>query len=135
MEIIFHTPSAKSRDGIAHLVRKRYKQVIGSRDLRTRSETDTLDTFVESAWYYARFAAQELAYSPTAKGNHSAHCHRSRRHSVLVPLHGRQGTLLGIDRYGESAPGQALFHALGITVEALIQIVRAQVITDPLGAN
>lgn len=37
---------------------------------------------------------------------------------------GLEGAVVGIDRYGESAPGPAVFKALGITVEAVVKAVK-----------
>ncbi len=37
---------------------------------------------------------------------------------------GSEGAVLGINRYGESAPAQAVFEALGLTVEAVIALVK-----------
>lgn len=38
---------------------------------------------------------------------------------------GTAGTIIGLDRYGESAPGAQVFSALGITVDAIVQAVQS----------
>jgi transketolase len=35
-----------------------------------------------------------------------------------------EGAVVGIDRYGESAPGPAVFEALGITIDAVVKAVK-----------
>ena len=39
---------------------------------------------------------------------------------------GSQGQIIGIDRFGESAPAPDIYKALGITVEHIVQSVEAQ---------
>ncbi len=72
------------------------------------------------------FQAQELAYQtavlpPTVKQRvaieaGSTHC--------WYQWVGREGAVLGVDRYGESAPGSKVYEALGITVDAIILTVK-----------
>jgi transketolase len=36
---------------------------------------------------------------------------------------GSQGRIIGIDRYGESAPADQIYKALGLTVESIVKAV------------
>ena len=40
---------------------------------------------------------------------------------------GLEGKVIGLDRFGESAPANQLFEAFGITAQAVAEAVRAQV--------
>jgi len=46
---------------------------------------------------------------------------------------GREGLVLGIDRFGESAPGAKIYEALGLTVNALMGMVRSVLATQKAG--
>jgi len=43
---------------------------------------------------------------------------------------GIHGTIIGLDRFGESAPGDQVFTALGFTVENIVQKIQALILKD-----
>jgi transketolase len=48
---------------------------------------------------------------------------------------GRNGGVVGIDRFGESAPAPALFDLFGVTVDAVVQAARRVALAHPAGES
>ena len=72
------------------------------------------------------FQSQDLAYRdavlpPTVKKRVAIEAGSTNYWYSWV---GQDGAVVGIDRFGESAPGAAVFEALGITIDAVISTVK-----------
>ena len=73
------------------------------------------------------FDAQDVAYRDAVLPPHceGASGGGGGRHRVLASLRGAEGRVVGIDRYGESAPAKDVFEYFGFTVDNVVKTVEA----------
>ena len=71
------------------------------------------------------FDRQDEAYKTDVFGRRLANRgYRSCFHRTLVEIRQSNGTVIGLDQFGESAPAKDLFKLYGFTVENIVNTVK-----------